>query len=52
MFLKDLNAIQALAAEYGLKFPLAEQLRAAYLELVDTGYAEEDHGGFWRHVMK
>jgi 2-hydroxy-3-oxopropionate reductase len=52
VFLKDLNAIHALASHYELKLPLAEQLRDGYEELVDSGYAEEDHSGFWRQVIK
>jgi len=52
VFLKDLNAIHELATSCGLDLPLTEQLRAGYRELIDAGYAEEDHSGFWRRVMQ
>jgi len=52
VFLKDLNAIHALAARCGLDLALLEQLRAGYQDLVESGYAEEDHSGFWRRVMQ
>ena len=52
VFLKDLNAIRDIASGYGLALPLAEQLRVGYEELVDAGYAEEDHSGYWRYVTK
>ena len=52
VFLKDLNAIQALAANCGLELALLGKLRAGYRDLVESGYAEEDHSGYWRRVMQ
>ncbi len=51
VFLKDLDAIQSLAADQGIALPIAEQIASAYRELVDTGFAEEDHAALWRLVM-
>lgn len=52
VFLKDLEAIRTLASSCNLDLPLAEHLRRGYSDLVEAGYAEEDHSSFWRQVTK
>ncbi len=51
VFLKDLDAIQSLAADEGITLPIAAQIAGGYRELVATGFAEEDHAALWRLVM-
>lgn len=52
VFLKDLLEIRALAASSGVVLPLAEELRRGYQELIDAGYAEDDHSSYWRRAMR
>jgi len=50
IFLKDLDAIRALAEELSTELPLTAISRDAFAELVATGYSEHDHSSYFEYL--
>ena len=50
IFLKDLNAIAALAQDVSTALPLTARIRDAYAELIAAGHGEQDHSSYFNYL--
>jgi 2-hydroxy-3-oxopropionate reductase len=50
IFLKDLNAIAALAQDVSTALPLTARIRDAYVELIAAGHGEQDHSSYFNYL--
>lgn len=50
VFLKDLNAIAALAQDLSTQLPMTVQSRQAYARLIAAGQGEQDHSSYFNYL--
>jgi 2-hydroxy-3-oxopropionate reductase len=50
IFLKDLNAIAALAQDVSTTLPLTARIRDAYIDMIAAGHGEQDHSSYFNYL--